>query len=205
MPPLTSFANVGAAKLRAQLRALSSGQIPALSTGRYFHPVSPGGSGTPSNALGNGTLRLAPWLVQTRTPIDRIGVDVTVVGEAGSKVRPVIYRDNGHAYPGKLVLDGGQLAGDAVAAAEATVAATLEPGLYWIGAVVQAAPTTQPTVRIVNTAYTPCVPISPGTSAPTASTALGYLQNTVTGAPPATFSTTLSVSGNVPRVFVRSA
>lgn len=164
--------------------------------------MSPHSTST-SGTLTNNTLRLAPWYVPVACAIDRLGGDIATVGEAGSKVRLGIYGDNGTAYPGALVLDGGQIAGDSATVQELTVSLTLSPGLYWIGGVVQSATTTQPTVRINNNWYGP-VMLALTTSAPAASaTATGYAQSSVSGALPANFTTSVTASGSAPRCHVR--
>lgn len=177
--------------------------LPNPAVGQYFPAVS-GGATTTSLTLGNGTLRLTGWLIETPITIDRIAVNITVAGESGARVRPGIYADSGSGYPGALLLDGGQLAADAVAAPEATVAITLS-GLVWIGGAVQAAPTTQPTVT-VTTNLTPPVPASSSTLSSVAGAALaGYSQTGVTGALPANFTASPGFAGNAPRVIVRRA
>jgi hypothetical protein len=178
--------------------------LPNPAAGQYLLTSSPG-QATTSNTLGNSTLRLAPWLVETALRIDRIGGDVATVGEAGSKIRLGIYGDNGGLYPGTLLLDAGQIAGDSATVQELTVSLTLAAGLYWIGGAVQSATTTQPTVRIQQN-WTPPVATPLGASLPTAGQgAVGFQQTSVTGALPSTFTATVTVSGSAPRVLVRTA
>lgn len=177
---------------------------PAIRSGYYFPTSSPAATGT-SSALGVGTMRVVPWIVSKRVTLTRLGVDVSGAGEAGAKVRPVLYADGGDGYPGALVVDGGQLAADAVAVPEATVSVVLEPGVYWIGAIVQAVVTTQPTVRAVSNWHPPIV-ITTGTSAPAAAvTAVGYAATGVTGAPPATFPAGQGASGFAARIIAKAA
>jgi hypothetical protein len=170
----------------------------------YFFPVS-GHSATTNAGMGNGTLRLAPWVVTQRLTIDRMGAEITTVGEAGSRLRLGIYADNGFAYPGALVIDAGQIAGDVVAVTDAAaLSLALAPGLYWIGGAIQSAPTTQPTLRITQN-WTPPVPIASAGIFGANATLIGYAQSGVTGALPSQFSSTVSGSGSVPRVHVRAA
>jgi hypothetical protein len=178
--------------------------LPNLAAGRYFQTTSPATTGTSATA-GVGTLRLSPWVVTQALSIDRIGAEVTVVGDAGSKVRLGIYADNGNLYPGTLVLDAGQIAGDSATVQELTVSQVLAAGVYWIGGAVQSVTTTQPTLR-VNATWTPPVPTAGSTTTPASNAAFtGYSQSSVTGALPSTFSTSLSATGTVVRVFVRTA
>lgn len=177
--------------------------LPRLAAGNYMFATSPSGGST-SNAHGNNVLRLMPWWVPRPLEIDRIGAEITAAGEAGSKMRLGIYADNGNAYPGALLLDAGQIAADSATVQELTCALTLSSGLYWIGGAVQGAPTTPPTVRINSTWYPP-VPIAVGGMPAANSTAVGYSQTGVTGALPATFTSTIGTAGSAVRTFVRTA
>jgi hypothetical protein len=180
------------------------GSLPAPAAGQYMLPLSQGSAST-SVTLGNGTLRLGPWVLERTLTIDRIGGEITAAGEAGSVLRLGIYSDNGNAYPNALLLDGGTIDGTSATTQVATVSLTLAPGLYWIGGAVQAAPSSQPTVRI---ASNPTIPLALGlgTGLPGASTsAVGFSQTSVTGALPSTFSASVSSTGSVPRLLVRAA
>lgn len=178
--------------------------VPVPVAAQYFYPASPSGVST-SATLGNGTLRLYPWLVETAITIDRLGADVSVTGDAGSKVRLGVYADTGAAYPGTLLVDAGQIAGDSATVQQLTVALTLTPGLYWLGAVIQSVTTTQPTLRIVSN-WTPPVLLGVGTSLPAGGgTTLGFSQSGVTGALPGTFTSTVSAAGSAPRLLARAA
>lgn len=173
-------------------------------TGRYIYPVSQSAVST-SNALTNGTLRLAPWFVPNPITIDRIGAEITVVGDSGCKLRLGIYSDNGFAFPGARLLDAGQIAGDSATVQDLTVSQAIPAGLYWVGGVVQSVTTTQPTVRITNSVTLP-IPIVGSNSTPAAgTTVVGYSQTSVTGALPSNFTTSIATSGSVPRVHVRIA
>lgn len=79
------------------------------------------GAAAPSAALGNGTLRLAPFYVPRRTVLDRIGVSITVAGDPATMFRPAIYRDDGNIWPGAVLLDPGTAPGDAIAMPELSV------------------------------------------------------------------------------------
>lgn len=172
--------------------------------GQYLYTSSQGAVGT-SATLGNNTLRLTPWVVEATLKIDRIGAEITVVGDAGSKLRLGIHVDTGACAPGAVLLDAGQIAGDSATVQEITLGSTLviAPGLYWIGGAVQAAATTQPTVR-VNSGYHPPVPIPAGSSLPTAGgTLTAVSMGSVSGALPSFVGS--GVAASAPRVFVRTA
>lgn len=181
----------------------TNNDLPRLVAGQYFYAV---GVGAVSTTVGHGTnsLRVAPLVVERTLPVDRIGVDVATVGDVGSKVRLGIYADNGNSYPGALLVDAGQVAGDATGSQEATIALTLYPGVYWIGGVVQSVTTTQPTLRSV-IQWTPPVMIGSTTLPTGVSTYAGYTMAGVTGALPSTFSLTVTPTGTMLRSILRTA
>lgn len=177
---------------------------PAVPAGQYIYTTSPQAAGA-VNTLGNSTLRVVPWIVERTISIDRLVGDISAVGEAGSLLRMGIYADDGGGYPGSLIVDGGTIAGDSATVQQVTISTTLTPGVWWIGAAVQAAATTQPTVRIVS-GWHPTVPLRAGSALPgAASTQTGYSMTGVTAALPASFSATPSAAGQVPRLLVRAA
>lgn len=185
----------------------AGGSSGALASGHYYFTTSQS-NGSSSSVLAVGTLRLTPFYVPHATTVSKIGAEVTVVGEAGSKVRLGIYSDTGKGYPGALLVDAGTINGDSATVQEITLetAQALAPGLYWVGGAVQVVTTTQPTVRTVNVGASIPTYVSLGTSIPTAGlVTYGFAQASVTGALPATFSTTVTVSTIVPRVFVKIA
>lgn len=98
-------------------------------TGNYFGAAAI----TVSNqAKATTRLEAIPVLVWQSTAIDRLGVSKSVAGPSGSLLRMGIYADNGTGAPGTLLLDGGNIAGDAATGVQAsTVSYTLAPGLYW--------------------------------------------------------------------------
>lgn len=179
--------------------------LPNPAAGQYLFTSSPGALST-SATLGVGTLRLVPWLIETKLSIDRLGAEVTLVGDAGSLLRLGIYGDTGNVYPGSLLLDAGTIAGDSATVQQITISTlTLPPGLYWVGGAVQAVTTTQPTVRTVS-AWTPPVTLGLSTSLPAAGqSSFGFTQASVTGALPANFSATVGIAGAAPRLLARAA
>lgn len=199
MIPRTDLPNLG------DIYARSAG---AHRTGRYYQ-TNPAMSVTTSNTLGNGTLRVTPFVVPRRVSLTKIGLEVTSGGDAASTLRIGIYADDGAGYPGALVLDAGTVAGDAIAVAEITIALALEPGLYWTGAVVQGVTVTQPTVRSVgatNALHAPFIPLTTGTTPiANAPTNIGYAGVSITGALPSPFPTTMNVTAVAARLFVKVA
>lgn len=161
------------------------------------------GSKTSSSAtVTNNSMRAAPVYFEKAVTLDRIGVRVATVGEAGSVIRLGVYRDSGDNYPLTLLLDAGTVAGDATGAQEATISFSLAPGTYWFVAGAQSSPTTPPIVNTVSESQ--FVPGSPDNTSGNSSI-LCYTHGGVTGALPGTWSTTVSVSSAMPRIFWRVA
>lgn len=162
----------------------------------YGSPVTTVGT---SNALGNGTLRATPLWVPRPGAVDRIGLEVTAIGDIGSKIRLGIYNDDGTGYPGARLLDAGTIAGDVVAVQEIATAQALVSGLFWLGAVYQDAPTLGPTVR-TGVGLAPNV----GREAFGATNvAMGYSMTGVAGALPAAFGANVFIAATCARVLVR--
>jgi hypothetical protein len=149
---------------------------------------------------GVGTLRCVPKRIPNQVTITKIGLEITVAGEAGSKVRECLYGDDGTAHPGSLVVDGGQVDGTVVTAnAEVTVSAVVGPGIYWVCAAVQNVVTTQPTIRITATPTTYDIDMETNVS----STSHGYGYSGVTAACPATVSSPVLMGGG-PRMYLKT-
>jgi hypothetical protein len=192
--------------VRSAGAAGGGGSAPAA--GQYLAPYMRAGlyyataGTTTTTSPPNQSLRVTPLYVPRALTLDRIGLDVTTAGQAGAVIRLGIYADDG-GYPGALVLDAGTIAGDAVATPEITIAQALAIGVYWLGACVQNAATTQPTVRALAGGQL-VFPASTGTAAANTSGA-GFQQTNVAGALPATFTATPSGGITCPRVVVRVA
>jgi hypothetical protein len=179
---------------------------PLVAGGQHYYPISPSNAST-SGTNGTSTMKIAPTYLEAQTLI-AVGGEITVVGDVGCKVRLGIYADNGNGYPGALVLDAGQIAGDAVAVSELAVGPLAIPaGWYWLGGVVQLVTTTTPTIRTIAAPALPIGWVIPlGTGLPSAgSTASCYSVGGFGGALPATFPGGAASGGatTVPRLFFK--
>jgi hypothetical protein len=175
-----------------------------VKSGHWY--VATSANATATAALTSGRLVLGQWYVPNSCTIDRIGAEVTTVGSAGSVVRLGIYADNGYGMPGSLVLDAGTIDGTSQTVQSITLGTptSLSRGVYWFGAACQVADCT---VRSSAGAYSGYA-YSFMTSAPTAGQTFGsYYQASVTGALPATFSTTPTIGtvNSSPRLHLRIA
>lgn len=167
--------------------------------GGWFAPP-----GTPSTSAShvNNVLYAAPISVIEPVTIDKVGVGVTVAGEAGSTLRVGIY-DTLEGLPNALLGSVAPIAADAVATPEPALALTLTPGVYWLAAVVQGAPTTRPTLRSVS--GTGAVTGAESAATALAGSLIGYQKSSVSGALPASWGSSLLAAGVVPRVAVHVA
>lgn len=101
-------------------------------------------------AFSNGALFVHPFPIPRALTATRIGVDITIVGSAGSLVRMGIYLDDGTGKPGALLLDAGTVIGTGAGLILATISQALSPGFVWVGAVNQGAPVTNATLGYFN-------------------------------------------------------
>jgi len=110
-----------------------------MRTGVYYMPWWTDGGGTvglPANWLHG-----FPMLVTRAITIDRLAIEVTIAGAGGTKARLGIYNNGANLYPGTLVIDGGEVAVDGIAVVAATIAQSLNPGIYCLAIVTDGTPT----------------------------------------------------------------
>jgi len=174
--------------------------LPDTTAGHVFGSGAtyrPGGvSGYNTGAATQSRLEVIPWMVTGTLSIDRLYCDVTT-GAGSSFIRPVIFKDDGTGLGMTLVVDGGQVDASAIATVSATVAATLPPDLYYIGAVAQGG---TPAIRYVASFNGPVTP--PIANYTTAS--FSIRKTGVTGAPAASYTFTgADVSANAHAVWFR--
>lgn len=198
---------IAAAEESAEIAAVAARGIrPAgFTPGQWYFATSPSAAST-SAALGGAVIRTAGSVIPHPLPIDRLFYEVTVAGDAAATFRPGVWADDGTGKPGVLVADGGS--GPTTAGQhERVVAATLPPGLYWWGGVLQT-PGAQPTIRICSATALPPLLLPLGTALGTLSQGSAYAWTRggiADGALPSPFGTA-GVSGNiVPRIGFRVA
>lgn len=169
----------------------------------YYYRTPPSSSTYGTVALGSGVLTAAPFYVPASCTIDRLGADVSTIGDAGSKVRLGIYADDGSFRPGTLVLDAGQILGDSATVQTITVSQALTRGWYWFGSAAQSVTVTAPTMRTLSALAVQGV----GTASiyGAGSSRIGYTKNAVTGALPSPFGTPDGSTGTPPAMFIRVA
>ena len=112
---ITYFRQVGTSPLEAWY----SNQTTALAPG--------------AATLADDTLMAVPFVVGRGCTIDRIGMEVTLLGVL-SKARIGIYNATSpvNLYPSSLVVDSGELDTTSAGVKSATISQVLKPGLYWL-------------------------------------------------------------------------
>lgn len=81
----------------------------------------------------------AYYPVPRKLKVDEIAIFITQAGAAGGKGRLGIYNSDGHAYPGALRLDAGEIPIDGVGCQKITIDEVLAPGTYFLALTVNAA------------------------------------------------------------------
>lgn len=171
-------------------------------SGRYY--LLPNASTTTTGQTGNGSMRAGPTYVPNAVTVTRLGAEVTVAGDVGSKVRLGIYGDDGTGRPGALVLDAGTIAGDATGYQEITGLSTvIGPGWYYFAAVIQLVTVTQPTLRTTVTSVP--VIVDGNTTPPSALSGInsGFSIGSITGALPNPFGAGVASANSLIRVAIR--
>lgn len=167
-------------------------------SGYYYTTTGVSSSATAAPPL--NTMRCIALDVPYPMPIDRIGVEITSAGGAGSVVRLGVYKDDGTGLPGALLFDAGAgIDGTSTGGPAITVSQTLPQGRVWLAYVAQVG--TVPTCRgvVIGTQG-----IDIGTT-PSGTNAQGYQSGTsVSGALPASFGTPTSAVVP-PKIAVRVA
>jgi hypothetical protein len=143
-----------------------------------------------------------PIYISRSVVLDRISLEVTSGGGAGSVTRLGIYAADKYGIPYALVLDAGTIDSTQVAVGEINISQALSPGLYYFVAASQGNPAPVPTVRCNGANPSFNIGSSTAATVSTGTALAGYTNNAVSGALPSTFTISGS-SGTCPRVMVR--
>jgi hypothetical protein len=150
--------------------------------------------GFSSSVTVQGQIHAAPIDLRDSRTFDRIAIEVaTPAGSAGSVIRLGIYADRGDLCgPGALVLDAGTVTSTTVGAKTATIDQTLGPGRWWLVAVAQGSPATQPNMR--SSVTIPTFPVSQGSGLSLTACGLAFVES-ASGALPAALTVDTSSNG----------
>lgn len=84
-------------------------------------------------AWATGTIRCMPFVISQPRTVKSMSINVTVAAAAGNTARLGIYQDNGNVKPGNILLDAGEVAVNTTGFKTiASLAQTLQVGLYWL-------------------------------------------------------------------------
>jgi len=214
----SSNASQGAITFSGPIRGLAGGSL----RGSLAAPLATYKSGSwiqgvynvsTSSSLGNGTLRVSPWVVTRPVLISAIGAEFSAAGDAASVFAVSLYADDGTGWPGALLSSPGSISTGTGNAGTVSTGGTpglytvslptpmlILPGTYWPGGVIQGVTTTQPTMRTGS--FGPQFPICTDGN-PGADSLLAGVTNTgVTSTLPGTFAAfgTAGGAGSVPRM-----
>jgi hypothetical protein len=165
------------------------------SGGGYY--MFPQGANSTGPFQSNGDCPYSPLMLPVNNTPDRLGIEVTSAGSAGSVHRLGIWADN-NGVPGTLLLDAGVVATDTIGIKEITISQALSANtLYWAGVAQQGAPATRASVRI---SYSNQLVLN-GTN-PTY-TVTGYHSSGITGAFASNPSFSSNYGGGHPRIALR--
>ncbi len=179
----------------APLSALQGGAGRTFVSGGYYTGMMTGSD--TSAALSSEFEHAIRFEVGATTRFTAMGLEV-VSGTASNVIRLGVRYDNGNGYPGTLLVDAGTIDAATLGFKAATsFDQTLTPGRWWLTATLQVA--TGSTVR------TRPVDNFLGFANSASSNAGCYAQSGITGALPASFSTTIVTSGNAPKIMLRPA
>jgi len=100
--------------------------------GRYYQPIEThAGYDTWTNRPAN-QLNVVYYPVFRKCRFDQIAIQVQGGGGAGAKIRLSIYEDKGKFYPGKLLLDAGEVSAEATGVRAIDIDVVLDVGRYWL-------------------------------------------------------------------------
>jgi len=133
--------NRTSSELMVAMGVILSNIIRGSSNDRYHCQALVMGTGLSTTALTVSKIRASPFIVGRNLNIDRIQAEVTTVGTS-AVFRLGIYADNGNCYPDNLIVDSGELDGSTTGVKNATISASLTPGLYWLVSLVGTATVT---------------------------------------------------------------
>uniref|UniRef100_A0A6M3Y024 Uncharacterized protein n=1 Tax=viral metagenome TaxID=1070528 RepID=A0A6M3Y024_9ZZZZ len=109
-----------------------------LRTGEYLgYPFH---KGAVDWAMSANVLYASPFYIARKLTVDRIAINVITAGIAGTRGRLGIYNLDTNLYPGALIVDGGEVAVDAVAVVAATINQALTKGIYFTALVSNGTP-----------------------------------------------------------------
>jgi len=100
-------------------------------TGEYVAPSSQLGTPSTYADVPADTLYATYLLIPQRARLDGLWMNVVGAGAAGARIRMGIYADDGNLYPGRLLLDAGEVSAETTGGKTLSIDLVLNPGIYW--------------------------------------------------------------------------
>lgn len=171
--------------------------------GNYYGTFLTGGAQTTQGIASANSLRAFPFYLPITTSFDKMAIRVTTLATGTTpRIRLGIYEDNGNNYPGKLILDAGEVNVSSTGVKELDIDVKLPGGkLYWLVLIGQ--DTTS--LVVAASAATNVLPILGYESDLSGTPLAGWAATQTYGALPATYPTGSPIGWtlNVPLIALR--
>lgn len=171
--------------------------------GNYYGTFLTGGAQTTQGIASANSLRAFPFYLPITTSFDKMAIRVTTLATGTTpRIRLGIYEDNGNNYPGKLILDAGEVNVSTTGVKELDINVKLPGGkLYWLVLIGQ----DTASLVVAASAATNVLPILGYESDLSGTPLAGWAATQTYGALPATYPTGSPIGWtlNVPLIALR--
>jgi hypothetical protein len=117
--------------IQTQFSNITSGNVSFKRISGYWYSSAVTNFVASTAALSRDIIRLTPFIVSENESFDRISMEISGAGTAGSLVRLGIYNSSG-GYPTTNLLNAGTILGDSATNQTITISQALTPGVYWL-------------------------------------------------------------------------
>lgn len=176
-----------------------------LLTSYFYAPIGLVNQGSGVSPVNNTAYAMPFYVASTKTAL-YLALNITLLAGTSGGIRVGIYANSAtEDYPAARVVDAGLIPTDTVAGTTginlAIISQSLAPGLYWLVACRQAA--SAPTVYgYTTTTGASSEALPTGTISSSSFGAVAWTQTGITGALPATWTTTKALDITAPAVFI---
>lgn len=117
--------------IQTQFSNITGGNVSFKRISGYWYSSAVTNFVASTAALSRDIIRLTPFIVSENESFDRISMEISSAGTAGSLVRLGIYNSSG-GYPTTNLLNAGTILGDSQTNQTITISQALTPGVYWL-------------------------------------------------------------------------
>jgi len=117
--------------IQTQFANITNGNVSFKRISGYWYSSAITSFQASTASLAKDVIRLTPFIVSESESFDRIAMEISGAGTAGSLVRLGIYNSSG-GYPTTNLLNAGTIAGDSATNQTITILQALTPGVYWL-------------------------------------------------------------------------